>query len=77
MGVALYIGVLGLIFLLVGLFLNLFKLVRENSKLYLLLNIFGGIFLFYYSYSLRSIPFMILQAVWTILPFYKLVSKKK
>jgi len=68
-------GVTGLLLLLAGLFLNLFIKIKESSTLYLLLNIFGGLSLFYYSYSLRSVPFMILQATWTVLPLYKLLCK--
>jgi len=74
MNTALITGVLGLLLLLAGLFSNLFKLLNGESKIYLLLNIFGGLFLFYYSYSLKSIPFMILQAIWTILPLYKFIK---
>ena len=77
MDINLLTGVLGMILLLVGLFLLLFNKIKENSKTYLLLNIFGGLALFYYSFTLRSIPFMILQAVWTMIPLYKLVFYKR
>jgi len=71
------VGVLGLVSLLIALFLLLFGKIRETSKTYLLLNIAGGIFLFYYSYTLASVPFMILQATWTIIPLYKLIFSGK
>jgi hypothetical protein len=68
----LLMGILGMLLLLVALFLLLLNKITGNSKSYLLLNILGGASLFYYSYSLDSIPFMILQAVWTVIPAYKL-----
>jgi hypothetical protein len=70
-------GIFGMILLLAGLVLLLFGKIKEKSKPYLLLNILGGGFLFYYSYSLGSVPFMILQAVWTVIPLYKLIFYKR
>ncbi len=73
----LLIGIFGMLSLLAGLFLLLFNKIKESSKLYLILNILGGALLFYYSYSLGSVPFMILQAVWTIISSYKLIFAKR
>ncbi|MEK6885771.1 MAG: hypothetical protein AABX17_02290 [Nanoarchaeota archaeon] len=73
----LLMGIFGMLSLLAGLLLLLTGKIKETSKAYLWLNIFGGALLFYYSYSLNSIPFMILQAVWTIIPLYKLIFSKR
>ena len=77
MEISLIVGVSGLILLLAGLSLLIFKIIKEDSKIYLLLNIFGGGFLFIYSYNLKSLPFMILEAIWTIIPLYKIIFSKK
>jgi len=70
-------GIIGMLFILAGLFLVLFHEIRSNSKAYLWLNIIGGLLLFFYSFQLKSIPFMILQGIWVILPAYKLLFHKK
>lgn len=77
MDVNVIIGIFGMLLLLAGLLLLLAHNIKENSKAYLLLNIFGGAFLFYYSYSLNSVPFMILQGVWTVIPLYNLIFSKR
>ena len=73
----LLVGIFGMVLLLAGLFLLLFNKIKESSSAYLLLNIFGGAFLFYYSYSLGSVPFIVLKAVWTIILSYKLIFGEK
>lgn len=74
----LMIGTIGMLFLLTAFVLNLFKKVRQNSAIYNVLNIIGGGLLTYYAYALNSLPFLILEAIWTILAICKLaiISKK-
>jgi hypothetical protein len=72
LSVNLYIGILGMVFLLTGFVLNLMKVVRENSVSYILLNIFGAGISTYYAWALDAIPFIILEAVWCFFAVYKL-----
>ena len=76
---AIYFGIVGLIFILTAFILNELKKINTDSKLYNILNLIGGISLAYYSYTLKSIPFIILQSVWAIFALYNLirVSVKK
>ena len=67
------IGTTGMLFLLVAFVLNLLKKVMQDSVIYNVLNIIGGGLLTYYAYSLSSIPFLILEAIWTLFAAYKLI----
>jgi len=60
--------------LLVAFVLNLFKILSEESVAYSVLNITGGGLLTFYAYDLGSIPFLILEAIWTIFATYKLIT---
>jgi len=72
--IILIIGTTGMLFLLVAFVLNLLKKIMQDSALYNILNIIGGGFLTYYAYSLNSIPFLILEAIWTLFAVYKLIT---
>lgn len=71
--IILIIGTTGMLLLLVAFVLNLLKRVMQDSALYNILNIIGGGLLTYYAYSLNSIPFLILEVVWTLFATYKLI----
>ena len=70
---AMYFGVVGLILILTAFILNELKKLNTDSKLYNIFNLIGGISLTYYSYTLKSIPFIILQSVWAIFALYNLI----
>ena len=57
--------------------LDLFDKIEETSKLYLGMNILGGLFLCYYAYIGNVLPFFILNGVWTIASVIKLVRGSK
>ncbi len=73
MDIAFVSGMSGLICLLLAFIMNLFKKFSQESSSYLLLNIVGGTLLGYYAYTLNSIPFLILEIIWTGFAFYKLL----
>ena len=70
---AVILGVAGMITLLIGFVLNLFKFVHADSVLYDLLNVLGCACLAVYAYALGSIPFLILELIWGIFSLYELI----
>jgi len=69
-----YIGLIGMFLLLISFILNLFKNFSPNSKIYLLLNVLGAGFLTYYSYINNTLIFLILNVLWTLISFYRLIK---
>lgn len=67
------IGTMGLSLILIAFLLNSFKLLSTDTPLYNLLNVAGGGLLIYYAAELESIPFLILESVWTIFSGYKII----
>jgi len=72
-----FIGIVGASSILISFFLDLFDVIEETSKLYLSLNIFGSLFLFYYAYLENVIPFLVLNIIWTIVSIVKLIKVNK
>ena len=70
------IGSTGVILLLVGFFLNLFRLVSQESRLYILLNITGAAISCYASALIHYMPFVILEATWCLVAIAALVKKR-
>ena len=72
------IGLIGMTLILVGFFLDEFYRKFDSSTVsYNLINIFGAGALIYYSYSIKGWPFLILNIVWLLVAFIKLVKIKK
>ena len=71
---SLYFGIIGLFLLLVAFFLNLFKIITQDTKSYVLMNVLGSGLMIYYSILINSIPFLILNIVWTSFALYKLIK---
>ena len=68
------IGIIGMCFILAGFFLeDSGKLNRKDYK-YQIINLSGASLLFYYSYTLNSVVFMILNAVWAAVALYYLMK---
>ncbi|HIH23647.1 TPA: hypothetical protein HA251_01290 [Candidatus Woesearchaeota archaeon] len=59
------IGLLGMALILIAFVLNVIKHVKATDRLYLWLNCVGSALLIIYAVLLSSIPFMILNIVWT------------
>jgi len=70
----LIIGTIGMLLLLIAFLLNLVKKLTQDSLTYSILNVVGGGLLTYYAYILNSIPFLILETIWTIFAICKLIS---
>jgi len=65
------IGLVGVILMLTGFFLNLFKWIKVDSKTYIVLNIFGPGLATYYAFLVNVIPFVIFEGIWTIVSIYQ------
>jgi len=67
------IGAIGVILLLLAFFLNLFRYVTQESRVYVLLNVLGAGLSCYASILIRYTPFIILEAVWCLVALFALV----
>lgn len=68
------IGTSGMLLLLVAFIRDEFIKDYENTITYNMLNFGGGGLLTYYAYTLNSLPFLILESIWTIFAGYKLTT---
>lgn len=71
------IGTAGMLLLLIAFIRDQFIKDYENTATYNLLNTGGGLFLMYYAYALNSVPFLILETIWTLFAVYKLTVLAK
>ena len=68
------ISTIGVSLILLAFFLNTFKYVSDNSNLYFVLNIVGGAFACYGSVLLNSLPFIILEGIWSVVALIALIK---
>lgn len=68
------LGSFGVTLLLLAFFLNLFKLVSQDSRVYIMLNILGAGISCYASFLIHYTPFIILEAVWCLVAVAALVK---
>jgi hypothetical protein len=68
------IGSVGVMLLLVAFFLNLFKFIPQESKMYILLNIIGAGLSCYASILIDYMPFVILEATWSLVAILAFVK---
>ena len=71
------IGSIGVTLLLLAFFLNLFRYISQDNKVYVLLNVLGAALSCYASVLIRYTPFIILEATWCLVALFALVGKKK
>lgn len=67
------IGSIGVGLLLVAFALNLLKILSASSPIYLILNIIGSLMAAWYAYAGDIHPFVILEIVWAMTAFVRLV----
>jgi hypothetical protein len=65
-GNATVIGLVGVSLLLLAFFLNLFKFLRSESYVYMILNLVGGTLACYSSYLINFMPFVVLEGTWAV-----------
>lgn len=68
------ISTTGVSLILLAFLLTTFKLIAGDSKLYFIINMVGGAFACYGSYLLGSLPFIILEGVWSLVALIGLVK---
>ncbi len=68
------IGSVGVGLLLIAFVLNLFKKLTQESLIYISLNVFGAGLSCYASVLIDYIPFVILEAVWTLVALAALLK---
>jgi hypothetical protein len=71
-----WIGTLGVGIILLAYFFNTTKMVTENGKLFFVLNVVGGALSCYAAVLINFIPFMVLEAIWTIVSVYGLFNSR-
>ena len=71
------IGSLGVGLLLLAFALNLINRISQTSRLYLVTNVVGALLAAWYAYDGRVIPFVILEIVWAVTAFVRLIKVKE
>ena len=74
MDASVIIGSIGVSMLLLAFFLNLFKILKQNTKTYTLLNIIGAGMSCYASWLINYLPFVILEATWAVVALIGFIS---
>lgn len=67
------IGSVGVSFLLLAFFLNIFNIVVKTDKIYIVMNILGASLSCYASVLINFIPFAVLEGVWFIVAVAALI----
>ena len=65
-----WIGTIGVGLILLAYFLNTIKEIPENGKFFFLLNVIGGALSCYAAVLINFLPFVVLEAIWTIVSVY-------
>ncbi len=68
------VGSVGVFLLLLAFFLNLFKILMQDTKTYVIMNILGGGLACYASILIGFLPFVILEATWAIVGVVGLIK---
>ena len=68
------VGSIGVSLLLLAFFLNLFKILMQDNKIYVIMNILGAGLACYTSILIGFIPFVILEGTWAIVAVIGLIK---
>ena len=74
------IGSIGVFLLLVSFFLNLFKILKQDTKTYTTINILGAGMSCYAAILIGFVPFVVLEGIWAVVALaglIRLLRKKK
>ena len=69
-----WIGTIGVGLILLAYFLNTMKWIPENGKFFFILNTIGGGLSCYAAVLIDFMPFVVLEAIWTIVSVYGLMK---
>jgi hypothetical protein len=70
------VGSFGVILLLIAFFLNVFKFISQENRLYILLNVVGAAISCYASFLIHFFPFVILEATWCLVALAALFKNR-
>lgn len=65
-----WMGTIGVGLVLLAYFFNTVKLIPENGKMFFFLNVIGGTLSCYAAVLINFIPFVVLEAIWTLVSIY-------
>ena len=71
-----WIGTFGVGIILLAYFFNTIKIIPENGKLFFLLNVAGGMLSCYAAVLINFKPFVLLEAIWTVVSIYGLFGSR-
>ena len=71
---ALFIGIVGMVFILLAFAFNQFELWKTDDLTYDLANFIGGAMLTYYAFVGNALPFLILNGIWTIVSLRDIIQ---
>ena len=71
------VGSTGVTLLLLAFFLNLFKILMQDTKTYVILNMVGAGLSCYASLLIHFLPFVILEGTWALVAFLGLIRLLK
>jgi hypothetical protein len=74
MDLSVIIGSVGVTLLLISFFLNLFKKLKQDTVAYTLMNVIGAGMSCYASYMIDYIPFVVLEATWSLVALVGLIK---
>ena len=72
-----WMGNIGVGLVLLAYFFNTMKMIPENGKLFYLLNFIGGGLSCYAAVLIIFWPFVILEAIWTVISIYGVLKNLK
>lgn len=72
-----WIGVAGVTLLLIAFAGNILNRLDEQGRAYLLMNLSGAGLAAIYAWQTGSMPFVVLEAVWAVAAFARLLSPKR
>lgn len=70
------VGTIGVGLVLLAYFFNTMKMIPENGKLFFVLNVIGGVLSCYAAVLINFLPFVVLEAIWTVVSIYGLIKTK-
>ena len=72
-----WMGTIGVGLVLLAYFFNTMKMIPENGKLFFVLNVIGGALSCHAAVLIDFIPFVVLEAIWTVVSIYGLMKTIK
>jgi hypothetical protein len=72
-----WMGTIGVGLVLLAYFFNTIKMIPENGKLFFILNVVGGALSCYAAVLINFMPFVVLEAIWTVVSVYGLIKTRK